>query len=173
MPEYLGNFPKAWVSEKFPRYPGIWEIPIFDIFYNCCNNCYRVYPPQDIPAVKYIQHKISLQSISTTRYPSKVYPPQRYPCKVYSPQDIPVKYIHHKIALQRISNTRYPCKVYPCRVYPPQDSPIENIQHKIYLQAVKYIPVEFSHHKISLQNISTTRYPYRSLFCGVSIMLNI
>ena len=25
MPGYLGNFPNAWVSGKFPRYPGIWE----------------------------------------------------------------------------------------------------------------------------------------------------
>jgi len=26
MPGYLGNFPNAWVSGKFPKYMGIWEI---------------------------------------------------------------------------------------------------------------------------------------------------
>ena len=38
MPGYLRNFPDTQAFEKFPRYPGIWEIPIFDIFDNCCHS---------------------------------------------------------------------------------------------------------------------------------------
>ena len=32
MPRYLGNFPNAWVSGKFPKCLGFWENPQIPIF---------------------------------------------------------------------------------------------------------------------------------------------
>ena len=39
MPGYLGNFPNAWVSGKFPKYLGFWEISQMPIFKKKCKCC--------------------------------------------------------------------------------------------------------------------------------------
>ena len=40
MPDYLGNFPKPGYLRNFPDTLAFWEIPIFDIFDNCCHSLY-------------------------------------------------------------------------------------------------------------------------------------
>ena len=69
MPGYLGNFPNAWVSGKFPKYSVIWEISkILKIYHfeNSPNSCESGKLPKylDIWGISHIDRHLEKYTIS-------------------------------------------------------------------------------------------------------------